>query len=588
MPFSIQCPACQAKLNAPDNLAGKRVKCPKCQTPVTVLAAGAPPAASVAPAASRAPAAGAAPKAAAPAKATAKALAAASAAPAPAVAKASAAALTPVVVAAGPVSAQPAAKGAASSFPWILAGVIGTGGLLLVGIVAVVAIILSAPGGAPKNKAVAAAPKAYSPPAPPPPPAVAAPAPEVPAAPPPAASPAATQGAAGQVEWVLYENADKGIKAVFPGGQPEPIDPLAAIEDPQTRKLSEAILKQMTVVGKEHGGRKYTLTCAPLLVSGIAPSVYLDRQSAALKVLHPGFSIEPVAADKSAPLRDYVLTKGDAGKLLRVVVGQGQVYQLLIVGEAGLAIGDPAAQEFFGKFECATAAAVPVAAGGESGSKTSVKKKKIAAAPSDVPDNIEWRPFQGSKIAFTINFPGVTPEAEDPLSLVPDSNRQNLSNTWASAGVVAESFSAVVGDRRYGVTAFRDPNKKQEGSIRFAGQMEGLLRSFAQDIHQEVRDHAIRARRPPSKLEVLGTNALTMGDGSKAIVRQAWLGNYGFVVRVEGPAALEDLDLPAHKFLDSLQPPPDAATLPLDGNPLPGPKPARQSRSDFGQVAQAR
>ncbi|MGL6073496.1 MAG: hypothetical protein ACRC8S_04960 [Fimbriiglobus sp.] len=38
MPLSSVCPTCSTKLNAPDSAAGKRVKCPKCQT-ILVLAA---------------------------------------------------------------------------------------------------------------------------------------------------------------------------------------------------------------------------------------------------------------------------------------------------------------------------------------------------------------------------------------------------------------------------------------------------------------------------------------------------------------------------------------------------------------------
>jgi len=537
MPLSIQCPACQAKLNAPDNLRGKRVKCPKCQATVTV------PAASAAPAVSQA-----------------------RPAPVP---------LTPIIVSQAPASAEsaaPEARRPGTALPWLLAGAIGAGGLLLVGVVAAVVIVLNWPSGrSPADRAVAAAtPKANSPPAPPAPPVVAAPA---------TATPAASQVATGQVEWALYENAEKGFKAVFPGRQPDSIDPLSAIEDPEQRKLAEAMTKEMTVLGATHGGRKFTLTCAPLVLGGVAPGVYLDRMSAGLRILHQGFSIEPVsAADKSAPVRDYVLTKSDAGKLLRVVVGQGQVFHLLIEGESGLAFSDPAAQQFFGKFQCAgvSAAAVTTSASGES--QGSTKRKKSAAAPPDAPDGLDWRPFQGNKVAFTINFPGVTPQAEDPLSLILESNRQNQNDNWARDGVVVESFAAQVGERRYGVTAFRDPNRRQEGSIRFAGQMQGLLRTFAQDIHQEVRDHVVRSRRPPSKLEILATSSLAMRDGSKAIVRQCCLGHYGFVVRVEGPAAMEDLDPQVHKFLDSLQPPPDAAPLPLNVRPLPGPKPEQSKQ----------
>src|SRR5262245_26890235 len=36
MPISVVCPQCGAKLNAPDSAAGKRVKCPKCQTAMLV------------------------------------------------------------------------------------------------------------------------------------------------------------------------------------------------------------------------------------------------------------------------------------------------------------------------------------------------------------------------------------------------------------------------------------------------------------------------------------------------------------------------------------------------------------------------
>ncbi|MBX9679902.1 MAG: hypothetical protein K2X38_14160 [Gemmataceae bacterium] len=31
MPFQAACPACNAKINVPDNMAGKKAKCPKCQ-----------------------------------------------------------------------------------------------------------------------------------------------------------------------------------------------------------------------------------------------------------------------------------------------------------------------------------------------------------------------------------------------------------------------------------------------------------------------------------------------------------------------------------------------------------------------------
>jgi hypothetical protein len=38
MPVRIQCASCQAGINAPDHLVGKKVKCPKCSAPVLVVA----------------------------------------------------------------------------------------------------------------------------------------------------------------------------------------------------------------------------------------------------------------------------------------------------------------------------------------------------------------------------------------------------------------------------------------------------------------------------------------------------------------------------------------------------------------------
>ena len=47
MPLTIPCPSCKARLKAPENLIGKAVKCPNCQTAIAVKApaeAPAPPA----------------------------------------------------------------------------------------------------------------------------------------------------------------------------------------------------------------------------------------------------------------------------------------------------------------------------------------------------------------------------------------------------------------------------------------------------------------------------------------------------------------------------------------------------------------
>ena len=43
MPIVVTCPSCSTTLKAPDSAAGKRVKCPKCTSPIDVPAAAPPP-----------------------------------------------------------------------------------------------------------------------------------------------------------------------------------------------------------------------------------------------------------------------------------------------------------------------------------------------------------------------------------------------------------------------------------------------------------------------------------------------------------------------------------------------------------------
>jgi hypothetical protein len=49
MPITVSCPSCNTTLRAPNNAAGRKVKCPKCATPFDVPAAGAAPVMAVAP-----------------------------------------------------------------------------------------------------------------------------------------------------------------------------------------------------------------------------------------------------------------------------------------------------------------------------------------------------------------------------------------------------------------------------------------------------------------------------------------------------------------------------------------------------------
>ncbi len=447
----------------------------------------------------------------------------------------------------------------------VLAAVVMGGGVLLVGAMGVGAYLLLAtyePANRPADPAAATT-------GPPAPPLVATAPPPAPAAVEPVPQPAKAPAA---VTWVAYEDPASGFQAAFPGGQPQPIDPLAQIEDQEQRDLAAAMMKEWTVLGVTHAGRKYTLTAAPLNLSGIPPEVYLDRMSAGLGAIHQGFSLDPQPpTDKSVPIRDYALKKGDAGKLLRVVAANGHVYQLLIEGEAGLAFSDPAAGEFFERFVCAGVAGVPVASGAPPGGKAASEE-----APAEEPDGIDWRPLQGQKIAFTIKFPGVTPQEEDPFAVFswqpdPEQTRQYYLSQWEPRRIVVESYSAPVGERTYGVTAFRDPNVREDGSIRFNSEMDSLTLFYSQSMFRKAQSCGGRWKKPAGDWENVTTGCLITYGESKVIIRRARLGNYAFVVRVEGPKTMEDADPQIRKFLDSLQPPPDAAPVPLHVKPLPGP-----------------
>ncbi len=43
MPIVVTCPSCSATLKAPDNAAGRKLKCPKCTSVIEVPAAAPPP-----------------------------------------------------------------------------------------------------------------------------------------------------------------------------------------------------------------------------------------------------------------------------------------------------------------------------------------------------------------------------------------------------------------------------------------------------------------------------------------------------------------------------------------------------------------
>jgi hypothetical protein len=443
----------------------------------------------------------------------------------------------------------------------IVAAVAG-GGLLLCGggVAAVVMYFLLSDSGAPAAPEMAAAPVPVAP--------VIVPAAVQPIEPvPPAPAPAP----ASNINWVAYEDNAKGFKAVFPGRKPQPLDPLVEIKDPDQRELVSAMMQDWTVLGVTHAGRKYTLTAAPLELGGVPASVYLDRMSAGLSAIHGGFDLEAQPpADSSAPLRDYVLKKNDAGKLLRVVATGGHVYQLLIEGEAGLAFSDPAAKEFFEKFEAGGVSLAAVATEeptvGKTKSKTKSKTKRrptessAEATPADEPDGIDWQPLTGKKYAFTINFPGVTPEEEAPLTAVPEASRAKLEKSWTDAGITVESYAAQAGDRRYAVAVFHNSQVPSARSNP-AGQLDSLTRMYTMEIYDKSRGRGFPTPEPKAKWQQWTTTSQSIKDNRKVVVRRAVLLPYAFVARVEGPATMQEMDPQVHKFFDSLMPPPDAVGL---------------------------
>lgn len=484
-----------------------------------------------------------------------------------------AAVAAPVLSPALPV---PARANGGMSVPVIvlIAAALG-GGALLLGVVGLIAFLLMSPsddaGHAPGDAIAANAPAA------PPPPPVA----NSPPAPEPTATPVAPTPPPANITWVGYEDMSKGFKADFPGGQPQPVDPLGELTDETQRELAAAMMKEWTVLGVTHAGRKFTLTAAPLKLGGVPPEAYLDRMSAGLGVIHQGFTVIPQPpADRSLPVRDYVMKKDDAGKLLRVVVGDGHVYQLLIEGEAGLSLGDPVATEFFQRFECSGPASSAVASAApsqprsepdpESKSKSKTKSKSksrpelasVVAAVAE-PDSVDWQPLTGKKYAFKIHFPGVAPEEEDPLAAVPEASRAKLQKSWNDLGFAAEAFAASAGDRHYAVAVFRTsrPPKANSNPV---GQLDSIGRTYTMEIYDKVRGRGFSTGAPKVQWQQWTTTTQTIKGDRKVVIRRAVLEPYVFVARVEGPATMDDMDPQVHKFFDSLKPPVDAAAPPAE------------------------
>lgn len=78
-------------------------------------------------------------------------------------------------------------------------------------------------------------------------------------------------------------------------------------------------------------------------------------------------------------------------------------------------------------------------------------------------------------------------------------------------------------------------------------------------IYKKVRSRGLTQPTSAARSLKILTTSLALRGGGKAVVREARTGNYCFVLRVEGPATMDDLDPQLQKFLDSLSPPPDAA-----------------------------
>lgn len=312
MPIAVVCPACTARLNAPDPRAGKTVKCPKCETQVPVPLEGPRP--------SR-------------------------------------------YEDEGPVrSRRPDSRyeddrhderhdfddrprgerKKSSALPLIL--ILGLGGF--VAVVGLGAVFYLFRGGAARV-------------APPPPVAFGPGGPGlVPMGPggPMNGVPAA------EPKWIDADDEAFDFLAAFPNRAPAEYNPIDEITDPADRARVAAAMKGAP--GKHlqvsDAGRRYLLSVTPVPPKEKLARVSLRRAADDLVALHKGYGVrrEPEHTTSVHPFQNFTFTRGATVKIVRIVASPKFTYTLTVEGGLGLSHDDPVVDGFFDEFECTGAAAV--------------------------------------------------------------------------------------------------------------------------------------------------------------------------------------------------------------------------------------
>ena len=526
MSIPVVCPSCSAKLNAPDNLAGKTVKCPKCQDPVRVTPAGPPPA----PVPARRDQGEDRPREREPA-------------PAPDDADEPVRSRTrrPARDEDRSRSRRPAPpddeaddqesdyddrprgrRTTKSRLPLLLVLVV-VGFVALAGLGTLGYLFLARAGA----RAVIAPPAAGG------------------------AGPGGEAMALAGPKWVPVEDAEFAFKAVFPNEEPTSFDPLAEITDPTQRDFAAAVMKDLRAkyLHTKDGGRRYMLTATQMQLNGMPGRVYLSRLGANLSAMHPGFAAEPGPEGESAghPSQDFTLKGDGKAKVQRVVVAPGLIYALTVEGGADLALADPLVTEFFGRF----ASTRPAAAGPKS--KPNAKPKEDSPPSKDSPPATavgEWAPFTGTKVKFEMAFPGGAPTEVGTLDRITDpSTIKFLETAFTRDSVSHETFETSQGGLRFVISAFSDGGKQVSAS------QTTRFRILREKLYEQALPRALRSGNGRGVSDY--SYALAM-KAAKVIVREVRVGKYSYFLRVEGPPTMHDEDPTVWHFLNSLKWPEDA------------------------------
>ncbi|WP_254507961.1 hypothetical protein [Anatilimnocola floriformis] len=564
MPISVVCGACKAKLNIPDNLAGKRAKCPKCQTPFQIPAADAP--AVVTPATL-------------------------SPSPAPTVPVKQPPAATPVSVVA---NATPAEAKKTSVNPMILAAAGGGGLLMLIGIV-VVALWLASSGGQAKQSKLAQGNPAHSvtpaeSPLPPGPP-VATPVTTPPTESTPAVSespavaanePSQAANSVAPAGWIDFADEAMGFRVAFPS---QPSDDETATPDDKDDDLAASFKRDMLKSLKEKGAlrmlrathqqRVYSAQATRLPLVGMSPDQYFDRLEMSISTMHPGFELVGKSQRGKQDGHRYCDFKlqqttdpKDSQKLVRMIPASGIIYGVVVEGKK-VEPTDQDVSRFFTSLKLSAPkkeSAVTVIANPDPTNDKQPNPEGDPAAPANpkrptrAPEKtIELPPplgppFAGKKTDFTICFPEkATVKTVDTFKAISDAKRRNeTKNRWLDDKAFYESLTAEVGGRTYLITAWRD--RKLTGNDATNAQLRRIKDLLADQVKGNSRPSIVNSDLAK---KVSGRSLYTRryrADDKLIVYQEVREGTFSCVVQVESPRDVDErTDPQIWAFFNSLE-----------------------------------